>query len=54
MKKDITPGVPSSPVENENTPSNTGMNRRKFVELTASAAIGFSIDPGHHGIHRAI
>ena len=47
MKKDITPGIPSPPVENENTPSNTGMNRRKFVELTASAAIGFSIVPRH-------
>jgi hypothetical protein len=34
-------------MENEKAPDNKGMNRRKFVELTASAAIGFTIVPRH-------
>ena len=46
MKKDID-HVNASSVENENTPTNQGMNRRKFVELTATAAAGFTILPRH-------
>ncbi len=51
MKKNIQPQIATSSAPkqnttnaNENTP---GMNRRKFVEMTASAAIGFTIVPRH-------
>jgi hypothetical protein len=47
MKKDIEPSVHSSSIENENAPASQGMNRRKFVELTATAAAGFTILPRH-------
>src|SRR5438874_3502561 len=46
MKKDIRPDT-----QKENTADtaekSSGMNRRKFVELTAAAAVGFTIVPRH-------
>ena len=47
MKKEVEYHVHSSSIENENIPANQGMNRRKFVELTATAAAGFTILPRH-------
>src|SRR4051794_21661573 len=51
MKKETATNVVSSPTANENTTipkaNNRGMNRRKFVELTASAAVAFTIVPRH-------
>ncbi len=47
MNKNIEPDDVSSSIENENTPDNQGMNRRKFVALTATAAAGFTIVPRH-------
>jgi hypothetical protein len=51
MKKDEIPDLftPNDLTgKQENVPSQTpGMNRRKFVELTASAAVAFTIVPRH-------
>src|SRR6476620_8275806 len=51
MKKETATNVVASATSNENTEtskaSNNGMNRRKFVELTASAAMAFTIVPRH-------
>src|SRR3954464_7758236 len=51
MEKDIPSIVSPVPDQNKATAdpdANTpGMNRRKFVELTASAAIAFTIVPRH-------
>ena len=50
MNKETTNVVTSlTPNENTDTPqaNSNGMNRRKFVELTASAAMAFTIVPRH-------
>src|SRR3954470_23758558 len=49
MKKNTTTAFASSHTENSgnNNEKNSGMNRRKFVELTATAALGFTIVPRH-------
>src|SRR3954470_3674347 len=51
MKKDTTTALTPTSSEKENVSNtnekNTGMNRRKFVELTATAALGFAIVPRH-------
>ena len=51
MKKETATNVATTIASNENnaTPevSNTGMNRRRFVELAATAAVGFTIVPRH-------
>src|SRR4051812_4578993 len=50
MKKDLTTVLtPTSEKENAGNinEKNTGMNRRKFVELTAATALGFTIVPRH-------
>src|ERR1041385_7061609 len=50
MKKDTTPAsTPGSEKENAGNAheKHTGMDRRKFVELTAAAAVGFTIVPRH-------
>src|SRR4029078_3682597 len=43
--------LPASSSENENIPDSlkkdTGMSRRKFVQMTATAGIGFTIIPRH-------
>jgi hypothetical protein len=49
MKKDITPDATTPDTQNEKTandsPGNSTMNRRKFVEMTAASAIAFTILP---------
>src|SRR5436305_7755103 len=50
MKKDIQPHASSVHTPNNTTDASAekqGMNRRKFVELTAAAAVGFTIMPRH-------
>ncbi|MBD0289521.1 MAG: Gfo/Idh/MocA family oxidoreductase, partial [Flavisolibacter sp.] len=51
MKKDIQPPIPPLPIQKANAADpveeKEGMNRRKFVELTATAALGFTIVPRH-------
>src|SRR6266536_3149618 len=51
MKKDTTPAFTPTFSEKENAGNaneeNKGMNRRKFVELTATAALGFTVVPRH-------
>src|SRR5215217_4070682 len=51
MNKITQPHVAASDTQKENTLDNTAkkteMNRRKFVELTATAALGFTIVPRH-------
>jgi hypothetical protein len=51
MKKDTTTALTPTSSEKENVSNtnekNKGMNRRKFVELTATAALGFTIVPRH-------
>ena len=51
MKKETDPDVITNDTQNEkpvNTPVKTSqMNRRKFVELTATAAAAFTIVPRH-------
>ena len=51
MKKNTTTAFTPTSSEKENhintNEKNTGMNRRKFVELTAAAAAGFTIVPRH-------
>ncbi len=48
MKKDLSSGVTPAPTVTENpTEKKGGMHRRKFVELSAAAALGFTIVPRH-------
>src|SRR6266404_2643507 len=51
MKKDINDAVTTPDVQNEKPSDNPGkkslINRRKFVEMTAASAIGFTILPRH-------
>ena len=49
MKKDINKVQPGCQNEKtaDNPPENSLMNRRKFVEMTAASAVGFTILPRH-------
>ncbi|TKK69258.1 Gfo/Idh/MocA family oxidoreductase [Ilyomonas limi] len=51
MKKETEPNVEITAISNEKSETdpanNNGMHRRKFVELTASAALAFTIIPRH-------
>jgi hypothetical protein len=51
MKKDATPAFTPTFSGKENAGNtneeNKGMNRRKFVELTGTADLGFTIVPRH-------
>src|SRR5678809_658106 len=44
-KPDATPGIQNE--NNLNTPKQSQLSRRKFVEMTAASAIGFTILPRH-------
>jgi len=51
MKNDINPNVISADIQQENSSNNSvkksSISRRKFVEMTAASAIGFTILPRH-------
>ena len=51
MKKNITTAIPVTGVQNEKreyqSPGNSQLSRRKFVEMAAASAVGFTILPRH-------